>query len=202
MSKNSVLQKIKSLKAKTNWLYLLLFFNIIWSVLSAYADFNWLSQVPYYLILFTSICSLYPPLLVIWDLIYIHIKKVPIWFTELLFVGLFTYGIAAQIYFPLLMLWHGFNWHDFGSMFWVAAYGLQAFVIKSEIKNLSWKKILPTILFFTSVDITHYFYPTFLDYTLPGYPLALKYFSAFLVVTLQISAIIITLRLSQKNTIH
>jgi hypothetical protein len=183
----------------------LLAFNLTWSVLGLYADWNWLSAIPFYLVPFTVICSLYPALLFI---IFFYLKRnfhppqFILWLTS---IGLITYGLAAQIYFPLLMSWRGFNLHDFGSIFWVAAYGLQFFLIRKYLQPIPVAQLLMIISYFIIVNCSHYFYPTFIDFILFNYPLWLKYLTATLVIALQIFAINLIWRTSHKNlskTIH
>lgn len=180
-------------------LYILIVFNLIWSVLGVYADWNWLSSIPFYLIPFTIICSFYPPLLLIIFLFQKNNKAAPQWILWLTSIGLITYGIFAQIYFPLLMTWKGFNLHDFGSMFWVAAYGLQFFLIKNHLRPLPLLQLLLIIIYFTLVNSAHYFYPTFVDFVLFNYPVWLKYLTAFSVISLQVVALVIIWQIAKKN---
>lgn len=189
-----------STKISSKYLNILIAFNLLWSVLGIYADWNWLSVIPTFLIPFTIICSLYPPLLLIIFLLDKKNKQFPqalLWLTS---IGLVTYGSMAQIYFPLLMTWKGFNLHDFGSMFWVAAYGLQFFLIKKFLRPIPFLQLLIIVIYFVIVNCTHYFYPTFIDFILYGYPLWLKYFTAFATIALQIFATFIIWQIARKNS--
>jgi hypothetical protein len=184
----------------SNLLQKLIVFNFIWSILGIFADWTWLSSIPFYLIPFTVICSLYPPLLLI---IYIFIKqgKNPpqalLWFTS---IGLISYGLMAQLYFPLLMSWKGFNLHDFGSMFWVAAYGLQFFLIRKYLRPLPLTQLTLVMAYFIAINSTHYFYPTFVDFNIYNYPNWLKYTTAIGTISLQIFAILLTWKVAHKNS--
>lgn len=190
-------------KQKLKYLILL---NLTWSVLGLYADWAWLSVVPSYLIPFTAICSLYPPLLTIWYIIKYRGGTPPNWLTLWILIGITNYGILAQIYFPLLMSWAGINFHDVGSMFWVAVYGFQALLLYRFLKPPKPLEILWIIAFYSVVDYSHYFLKTFVDLTLPNYPVWLGIFTGLLVVTLQISALIfytiLSRHLNKKPTIH
>lgn len=179
---------------------LLIAFNLLWCILGIYADWNWLNAIPVYLIPFTIICSLYPPLLLIIFLFQKKHQSAPQFILWLTSIGLITYGIFAQVYFPLLMTWKGFNLHDFGSMFWVAAYGLQFFLIKKYLQPLPLLQFLLIIFYFILVNSAHYFYPTFVDFLLFNYPLWLKYLTAFSVISLQITASTIIWQLAKKNS--
>ncbi len=202
INQNSVKKAINwaaQLKFKRKTLLGLIIFNAIWSIAGAFADYAWLSSIPPYLIPLTAICSLYPPLLTIWYIALYRGKNPPNWFTLLIFIGIASYGIIAQIYFPMLMNWVGFNWHDFGSMFWVAAYGLQAFIIFDHLKPMSPLWLAIVIAFFISVDLTHYFYPTFVDFLRPGYPHWMKYTTAATAISIQIATIITALAIIKKR---
>lgn len=186
---------IKSMsKRKLKYLILL---NLTWSVLGIYADWAWLSEVPSYLIPFTAICSLYPPLLTIWYLIKYRGGNPPNWLTLWILIGITSYGILAQIYFPLLMSWKGINFHDAGSMFWVAVYGLQAIVLYRYLKPPTLLQAAMVVAFFTVVDYSQYFLKTFVDLTLPNYPAWLGIFMGLLTVTLQIGSLVFYLLLSR-----
>ncbi|MGL5831066.1 MAG: hypothetical protein ACRCZE_02850 [Candidatus Altimarinota bacterium] len=187
---------------KPTLLQKLIIFNLIWSILGIIADWSWLSYIPFQLIPFTIICSLYPPLLLIIFLLIQKGKNPPqilLWLTS---IGIISYGLAAQIYFPLLMSWKGFNLHDFGSMFWVAAYGLQFFLIKKYLRPLPLVQLVIIITYFLIVNSTHYFYPTFIDFILPNYPNWLKYTTAITVISLQILAIFFTWKVAKKNSLQ
>jgi hypothetical protein len=181
-------------KRKLKYLILL---NLIWSILSIYTDWTWLTSIPPHLILFTSICSLYPPLLTIWYLIKYYGGKPPNWLTLWILVGITSYGILAQIYFPLLMSWKGINFHDAGSMFWVAVYAFQALILYRFLKPPQLPEVLWVIAFLSAADYSHYFLKTFVDLTLPGYPVWLGTTIALLGVTIQIGAVTFYIFLSR-----
>lgn len=167
----------------------LIILNLVWSILGAFADYDWLSSIPLYYVPVTAICSLYPPLLFIWYLLNFKSKKIPNWFTFWLIAGTASYGLMAQAYFPMLMSWKGINFHDIGSMFWVAVYGLQSFLLFRHLKSVNWVDLIPGSIFLLIADYTHYVQKTFVDLTLPGYPDWLKYSSLALILFLQLGAI-------------
>lgn len=170
----------------------LIILNITWSLLGFYADSNWFSQIPAYLIPLTAICSLYPPLLLIWYCLKYFNRPIPAWYTFWVILGAASYGVIAQFYFPLLMSWQGINFHDVGSMFWVAVYGGQAFILLPHLKIKSLYSLLPGIFYLLLADFTHYFALTFVDFSLPGYPLWMKYLTGLGAVFIQaICAILI-----------
>lgn len=191
-----------SIHLSSSVLQKLIVFNLVWSVLGVFADWNWLSSIPFYLIPFTVICSLYPPLLLT-IYILLHRGKQPpqvlIWFTS---IGIITYGLMAQLYFPLLMSWKGFNLHDFGSMFWVAAYGLQFFLIKKYLRPLPFTQLALVISYFIAINSAHYFYPTFVDFNINNYPDWLKYTTAIGTILLQIFALSLTWKVAHQNSRH
>lgn len=178
----------------------LIFLNLIWTILGIFADWAWLSSIPNYLIPFTALCSLYPPLLLIWYTLKYYGHKPPNWLTLWILVGTTTYGILAQIYFPLLMSWKGINFHDIGSMFWVAVYGLQALIVWKYLEKPKFLEILWVVAFLATADYCHYFLKTFVDLTLPGYPMWLGITAGILVLILQISALIFYTVVGKSNS--
>lgn len=168
----------------------LIILNLIWSILGAIADYEWLSSIPLELVPLTAICSLYPPLLMIWHLASFKSAKIPNWFTCWLIVATASYGLMAQIYFPLLMTWKGINFHDVGSMFWVAVYGSQSILLYKNTGSIKWLDFIPGVLFLLTANYTHYFQKTFVDLNLPGYPDWLKYSTVTIMLSLQAMAII------------
>ncbi|MBD3270574.1 hypothetical protein GF376_03540 [Candidatus Peregrinibacteria bacterium] len=193
------IQWVKGLTKNKYSLQILILFNFVWSIASLFADWNWFSQIPIELVPLTAICSLYPPLLTIWYFIKYNGKTPPGWLTFWIFVGITSYGIMAQIYFPLLMSWKGVNFHSLGSMFWVAFYGLQAFIIFDYLKPLKIYQYLIFLGYFILVDSMHYFYPTFVDFTLPGYPIWIRDLTAQMMISLQILSIITALVIMKKK---
>ncbi|MCC6643769.1 hypothetical protein IT411_03395 [Candidatus Peregrinibacteria bacterium] len=167
-------------------LKLLILLNFTWSILGFFADYNWLAEVPVWLIPLTCICSLYPPLLTIWYLLKYYGKTTPNWFTFWVVLGTASYGFIAQIYFPLLMSWKGVNFHDIGSMFWVAVYGFQSILLFRYLKPLKPSDLAPALIYLFTADAFHYFYPTFVDFILPNYPNWLKLTTGLTAITVQI----------------
>lgn len=155
-------------------LKLLILLNLTWTVLGIFADLEWLSMIPHYLIPLTAICSLYPLLLLIWYILKYYDRKIPNWYTFWLVLGTASYGILAQFYFPFLMAWKGINFHDVGSMFWVAVYGFQSLILIRHLKIPSLLTLLPGVIYILAADFTHYFGKTFVDFDIPNYPLWMK----------------------------
>lgn len=185
-------------------LKLLILLNLIWSILGFYADFAWLSEIPAWLIPITCICSLYPPLLTIWYLFRYYQKNIPNWFTFWIVLGTASYGLIAQIYFPLLMSWKGINAHDIGSMVWVAVYGLQSILLFRYLQPLKPLELLPGLIYLFTADTFHYFYPTFVDFLLPNYPSWLRLTTGLTAIIVQILfalLIVLLLRYRSRRTI-
>lgn len=196
-------QKFKNwanqLKNNPKSLQILIGLNLLWSIIGIYADWPWLNSVPLPLLPFTPICSLYPPLLTIWYLLYKSKKNIPAWFTAFIFVGCISYGILAQIYYPFYMSWIGINFHDVASMFWVAFYGLQAFVIASELKPLKSYQLLLITGYFSFKDFSDYYFKTFVDFLQLNYPIYIMNIVLFSGILIQVSAILLAIKLVKIN---
>ncbi|MFA5830060.1 MAG: hypothetical protein WC843_06255 [Candidatus Gracilibacteria bacterium] len=154
------------------------------AISSTVVDWPWLIRVPRNLIIFAPICSLYPLLLLIWLTLHYFQKKIPTWFTTFLFMGLVSYGIMSYIYFPLYMSWTGINFHDVGSILWVTAYAIQAFIIAPDLKKIPWYQYLIIFGYFFLKDYSDRYWGTFLDVLLDSYPEYLKLGFTISVVTL------------------
>ena len=177
----------------------LFFLYLIWSAIGLYADFAWLNMIPPQLILFTAICSLYPPLLTIWYGLKLFGKNPPNFLTLWIVVGTLAYGVMAQIYFPLLMSWKGINFHDVGSMFWVAVYGYQTIIISRYLTKPTKLEILFVLAYLGTADYCHYALKTFVDFLLPNYPTWLLQTTVITGISLQLAALLYyTLRPTQK----
>ncbi len=165
---------LDGLKHNRRAVYWIIAIDLALGLSSTVVDWPWLIRVPPHLVMFAPICSLYPWLLAVWFSLYLWKRKIPAWFTAFLFAGLFSYGIMAWIYFPLYMSWNGINFHDVGSMFWVAGYALQAFIIASELKKLPLYQFVLIMGYFFFKDYADRYLGTFLDVLLDSYPEHLK----------------------------
>lgn len=179
----------------------LIILNLIWSILGIYADWAWLSSIPLHFVPLTAICSLYPPLLLIWYLLKYYQIRIPQWFTFWIVFGTTSYGLLAQFYFPLLMSWQGINWHDLGSMLWVAVYGFQSLILLKQLRPLRWPDLLPGTLYLLAADATHYFIPTFVDFNIPGYPSWMRSLTTTTALTTQTLCFLAILVYTHRKTI-
>jgi hypothetical protein len=168
----------------------LLALNLAWSIIGFGADYAWLSSIPLYLTPFTAICSLYPVLLSVWYFLKLKDLTPPNWLTFWIATGTLVYGILAQIYFPLLMSWKGINFHDVGSMFWVAVYGFQTVIMFRYLRPPKFFDIAFTVGFLALADYCHYFLKTFVDFISVGYPLWLENTTVILGISTQLLVIL------------
>lgn len=157
------------------------------AISSNVVDWPWLIRVPTNVVIFAPICSLYPTLLLIWFALYYFKKKIPTWFTTFIFMGIVSYGVMAWIYFPAYMSWNGINFHDVGSIFWVTAYALQAFIISSELRKLPIYQYALIFGYFFVKDYSDRYWGTFLDVLLDSYPENLKLFLTITLVVIHLA---------------
>jgi len=170
----TIYRAFDQLKYKKRNLLWILAIDAALAIASIIVDWPWLVRVPTHLVIFAPICSLYPLLLFIWFALFYFQKKIPAWFTVFVFMGTVSYGLMAQIYFPFYMSWNGINFHDVGSMVWVALYGLQSLIIASEIKKLPLYQYALIFGYFFFKDYSDRYLGTFLDVLLESYPENLK----------------------------
>lgn len=94
-------------------------------------DWEAIGKIPWYLIPLIVVCPLYPALLAL-SLrtgnrgILAGIATVPA----------ATFGLLALVFYPLYMLERGFDWLDFGQIFWVLAYAIPAFWLSFQVKPI------------------------------------------------------------------
>lgn len=193
-----LLQSLDTLKHNRKALLWLMAIDTALAVSSTVVDWPWLIRVPSHLVIFAPICSLYPFLLLIWFTLYFFKVNIPRWFTAFLYMGLISYGLMSWIYFPAYMTWTGINFHDVASMFWVAAYGLQALIIQSEIRRLPWYQYMLIFGYFFFKDFSDRYLGTFLDVLLDSYPEYLKVLLFTTVICLHIFTAILLLCLGKK----
>lgn len=176
------------LKNHKKILLALIALDIFMAIASNIADWDWLMGVPWYLMPFTPICSLYPLTLSIWFTLYYFGRKIPSWYTAFIFIGITSYGIMAFFYFPLYMTWAGVDWRNSGNMLWVATYALQSFIIVSEVKKLPIYQYVFIFCYFGFKDYADRYLGTFIDILQPGYPQYLIDFFSITIILLHLGA--------------
>jgi len=111
---------------KNKIIIVLIILDLIWAVSALVYDLSAIGQIPIYFWPFIIICPIYPFLLaIVWyqKVRHNHINSYLLAFAT---IPSLAYFIGALIYYPTLMSAYGFNWLEFGAIFWVAFYGLQA----------------------------------------------------------------------------
>ena len=183
---------LAQLKNNTKSFKMLILLDLFLVTGSTLVDWHWLSSVKWYLLPFAPICSLYPLLLVVWLILYRLKKNIPPFLTSFIFIAIAAYGPMAWVYFPSYMVWYGFDWIIFGNIFWVTAYALQAFVIKTEIKPLPAYQYFIIIAYFLFKDYADFYLGSFWD-IVNDYPSTLKYLLLVSMLSLQLLAIMVCL---------
>lgn len=177
------------LKRSRKTLVCLICADIFMAIASNIVDWPWLMSVKWYLIPFTTICSLYPLTLAIWFSMYYFKKKIPAWYTNFIFIGIVSYGIMAYVYFPVYMTIDGVQLKHLGNMLWVTIYALQSLIIVSEIKRPPAYQFAMVIGYFAFKDYCDRFLGTFIDILRPDFPEGLKWTIWSIIIALHISAI-------------
>ncbi len=141
---------------KKSKIIILIFINIIWAVSALIYDIPAIAEIPIYFWPFIVICPVYPALLaLVWWKTYKK-KKLNDYLLAFASLPSVIYFIGALIFYPTLMVINGFDWSDFGQIFWVAVYGLQGIYL---LTNYSIKKspiLLVTIFLLTSFVIQYF----------------------------------------------
>ena len=165
---------MSNLKNNQQALIFLIGLDLIMAIASNIVDWPWMMSVDWYLRPFAPICSLFPGALAIWFTIYLIKKRVPSWFTAFIFIGIISYGIMAQIYYPVYMSIFEFDWRFPGNMLWVAIYASQSLIIVSELKPIKIYQFGLIIAYYLFKDYSDRYLGSFIDALRPGFPEALK----------------------------
>lgn len=112
----------------------LIFLDLFWSVSAFVWDWPKMAQINFLVWPFVLICPIYPLLLAfVWFQLYRKSRP-----NQLLLafavIPPVVFGILAVFYYPLAMIYQGFNWNAFGQIFWVLFYALQGWYLFSKYK--------------------------------------------------------------------
>ncbi|MFC1749780.1 hypothetical protein ACFL2V_13345 [Pseudomonadota bacterium] len=197
---------LQNLKSNKKALLILIAINIFMGIASNVVDWHWLSKIPWYLLPFAPICSIYPFALAIWFALKYFGKRIPGWYTAFLCMGLFSYGVMAYFYYPLYMSWDGIQFRLIGNMIWVTIYALQSITISTELKTLPIYQYIPVIGYFFFKDYSDKFLGTFVGILAPGWPaLYLDVLWATIIslhVIAAIAVIIIPIKQKKKKLVY
>lgn len=176
-----------NLKKNQQVVVFLIGLDLIMAIASNIVDWPWLMSVEWYLRPFAPICSLFPGALAVWFTIYLVKKRVPAWFTAFIFIGIVSYGLMAQLYFPVYMSIFEFDWRQPGNMLWVAIYASQSLIIASELKPMKLYQFGLIIAYYLFKDYSDRYLGSFIDALIPGFPEGLKDFFGLTMLMLHLS---------------
>lgn len=179
------------LKNNKKALIALIFLDVFMAVGSNIVDWPAMAYVPWYLIPFAPICSLYPLTLAVWFSLRYFKKRIPDWYTVFIFVGITSYGVMAQIYYPVFIYFEGLHLNLVGNMAWVAVYASQSLIIVSEVKPLKYYQYLPVFTYFLFKDFADRYLGTFTDILFFDFSEFAKNALFALVLVLHVSAFIL-----------
>lgn len=193
---------MSGLKDKQQVLIFLIGLDLIMAIASNIVDWPWMMSVDWYLRPFAPICSLFPGALAVWFIIYLFKKRVSSWFTAFIFIGVISYGIMAQIYYPIYMNVFEFDWRLPGNMLWVAIYASQSFIIASELKPVKLYQFGLIIAYYLFKDYSDRYLGSFIDGLRPGFPEALKDFFGLGILVLHMGMFTATAWLTRRKHIR
>ena len=191
--------RMAGLKKNRKTLLVLIGIDIFMAVCSNIVDWPWLSSVKWYLIPFTTICSLYPFTLAVWFLLHYFKKKIPAWYMMFIFIGIVSYGCMAYVYFPAYMTVDGVHLRHIGNMVWVTVYALQSFIIVSELKKPPAYQFALIISYFAFKDYCDRFLGTFIDVLREDFPEGLKWVLWFIMIAIHVSVISLAIIMPALN---
>jgi len=141
---------------KKYYLQTLIAINIFWAISALIYDIPAISHIPLYFWPFIIICPIFPALLAItWWQIYKK-KKPDNYLLAFAIIPSIIYFIGALIFYPILMFQNGFNWLNFGQIFWVAIYGLQGICLLKKYPIKKSSIFLVTIFLLLSFVIQYF----------------------------------------------
>ncbi|OQA52284.1 MAG: hypothetical protein BWY43_00568 [candidate division WS2 bacterium ADurb.Bin280] len=152
-------------------LALLIILDFFWALAALFVDLPKLLEIPPYLWLIVAVCPVYPFLLALVFLRILKRRKVNHFLLSLASFPSAIFGVLALVYYPLKMSHAGFNWIDFGQIFWVFFYSLQGWYLLIN-KKISFVALFSAFCFLCAKLIIDYKYLMFgyLDLTMlnPG----------------------------------
>lgn len=187
------------LKRNDQALMFLIGLDLMLAIASNVVDWPWLMSVDWYLRPFAPICSLFPGALAVWFIIYRKKGRVAPWFTAFIFVGLISYGIMAQVYFPYYISQMGFNWRLPGNMLWVALYASQIFIIASEIRPMKTYQFGVIVVYYLFKDYSDRFLGSFIDAQTLGFPELAKNIFFGMMVLMHVVGFALVMKLSLRH---
>lgn len=195
----NLLTRAGNLKDNQQVLIFLIGLDLVMAIASNIVDWPWMMSVEWYLRPFAPICSLFPGTLAIWFVIYFIKKRVPNWFTSFIFIGIISYGIMAQIYYPVYMTVFEFDWRLPGNMLWVAIYASQSLIIASELKPVKLYQFALIIGYYLFKDYSDRYLGSFIDALRPGFPEVLKDFFGLTMLLFHLILFSFTAWVTQKR---
>lgn len=167
------------------FIILIIILDLLWAVMATVYDWNFFRIIPFYLWPFLIICPIYPFLLsIIWT--QSLSGRINNYLFTFAVMPSIIYLVAAIIYYPTWMIYNGFDWLAFGSIFWVLLYGIQGAYLINKFKI----KPIPTIA--TSLFLVISFAVQYLTNTygaqdlisIPRYLLTIIYISLIMITVL------------------
>jgi len=126
----------------SNWYHkvviYLIFLDFFWSVAALWVDMPKLPDIPIWAWPAVVICPIYPILLaLVWLKIY-RKQKLNKYLLAFASIPSAIFGVLALVYYQMLMAQNGFDWRDFGQIFWVLFYSGQGWwlILKYKFRGL------------------------------------------------------------------
>lgn len=116
---------------------LLIIADFLWSLAALWVDIPKLATIPGWAWIFAMICPIYPFLLAFVWLRILQKKPVNSYLLAFAAIPSAIFGLLAIAFYPSVMIYHGFNWQDFGQIFWVLFYSIQGWYLIFRYKFLS-----------------------------------------------------------------
>lgn len=190
---------MSGLKNRNDALVFLIGLDLMLAIASNVVDWPWLMSVEWYLRPFAPICSLFPLTLAIWFGLYLKNRRVPAWYTTFIFIGLVSYGIMAQLYYPYYISELGFNWRLPGNMIWVALYASQALIIASELRPAKIYQFALVVAYYLFKDYSDRYLGSFIDARNLGFSEAAKDFFFILIILLHVGSFALVMHLAFRH---
>ncbi len=138
----------------------LIVLDIAWSLIAFFYDYSSIVAIPHWARVFVVICPIYPALLAAcWDYERRH-KAIPALLLALSSIASVTYGVLALAFYPTIMHYVGWDWINFGQIFWVLFYALQGLYFLRR-KKFSLPSVLIMSIFLIASLSTDYRWQSF-----------------------------------------
>jgi len=132
-------------------LCILLGLNLFWAFSATIYDWQAIQNIPFFYWPIIIVCPIFPLLLAILWYLKSRNGKVNQFYLSIIAIISFSYGLGSLFFYPTIMHYNGFDWLNFGQIFWVWFYASQGLYLLVKEKGNIWGEVVGISIFSVSV---------------------------------------------------